>query len=227
MLHHQREKKSTTVGNNLKRKFLSLLDDSDALFAKFDFSYRLNSIEAMNQFEQLPRFQKKEIIAQLIHYNESLKNTPFLKGQTPSEQQMLWQALGEFELRTPENIYAAVSDESQIEIYDLQNIQIWRNFNVLKICSYTLADILCFTWEERYHREDAYSSMILERVGEALQGKYSDISTVPYHHVQEKFSCAKYLLGVKHRSFFPLFTPRGDVNAFCVVSEVDVLSSHA
>ena len=82
MLHHQREKKSTTVGNNLKRKFLSLLDDSDALFAKFDFSYRLNSIEAMNQFEQLPRFQKKEIIAQLIHYNESLKNTPFLK-RTP------------------------------------------------------------------------------------------------------------------------------------------------
>ena len=97
----------------------------------------------------------------------------------------------------------------------------------MKICSYTLEEMLCFPWYERYERSQEDTDSILRSVGKVLaaaQPRYFKES-IGEHVFEEKFSERQYLLCARHDYFCPLFEDSNSPVAFIVTSKVNILEA--
>ena len=55
-------------------------------------------------------------------------------------------------------------DNEVVEAYDTEHLQIFRNFTFMKVCGYSLADILTFEWPDLFERSNVITQKIIDGV---------------------------------------------------------------
>jgi hypothetical protein len=147
------------------------------------------------------------------------------QADAQNNSRSLWAAMKGAHLRHGSSFFQHLEDDDKIEIYNLEGVQIWRNFNVLQVCSYTLEEVHCYDWIDRYERHEIPTQAILNTIEKVIQSKGTEPlrSNISLHYVRERFSERKLLLNVSHDYFVPLLNDADQVAAFLVTSKVEVL----
>lgn len=168
---------------------------------------------------------KKNFLERASLYLQTLGHAEERKIDLLNNADSLWATLVFLKLRPPSDFFSYLSDDDKIEVYDLNGVQIWRNINVMAVCSYSFEEMLCLPWDERYCREESMTQKIYASVGKVISSSESQVyyEQIPSHIVKEKKSQKKYTLLARHDYFAPLFDVDNKVAGFVVTSKVDVL----
>jgi len=115
--------------------------------------------------------------------------------------QILWRTLRSLGYRVFSDFFAHIQRDDIIEIYDSSGFQIWRSFNFFKICSYTLEEIYCVSWLQRYHRDEEFTRICAEAMMKTADFTESHIfdGEIPPHEVREIASQDCLILEASHR----------------------------
>lgn len=193
----------------------------------------------LDLFSTLSHLEKRRVISEASIYRESLKaesknfkselaNDPFLSSVDGGYQQALWFALKEMGFRPSGDIFGYMQSDNIVEVYDSQGIQIWRNLNFFDVCSYSLEEMFCISWMERYERDASALGEITQLLGEFIGGRRSAIAANIHNLIKETKSQNLLHIRATHQFIAPLFLAQTDLFAgLIVVSEGKVVSQAA
>jgi hypothetical protein len=180
-------------------------------------------------FNALPVTKQVEVLSRMKIYLHSLEVVEATDSKFENSENVLWHSLSALGLVPPSDMFRRFKSNDIIEIYDLQGIQIWRNFNFLRICSYTLEEMHSLEWHNRYTREEAKSAECLSHLENLLSGKTSDVffCDISEHVLEETNSTERYVLQVRHDWAGRLKDRQHQIAAWFLTSQVEILDSKA
>lgn len=125
----------------------------------------------LTHFRLLTEARQRLAIQQAMSYSESLDMVVREGWSLNDEKRALWSALRFFGFRPNSDVFSFIKDGDSVELYNSEHIQLWRNLGFMKICSYSLEEMFCFPWGERYIRDEVSLNTALETIGKLLQGR--------------------------------------------------------
>lgn len=176
--------------------------------------------------DQLPYFSaldlagKREVLTKITFYHDlcaehvsdghSLKDTP----------SFTWRALKKLGLAPTSNLFSEMREDDVIEVYSLENVQLFRNFRYFEFCSYTLEEIYCLEWWNLYQRDDDIMPKFLAFIERIVKGEYPQgvEPGLDSHVVKEAQSEEKLVMDYFLRWVGPLYEDKKIV-AFIVLEE--------
>jgi hypothetical protein len=96
-----------------------------------------------------------------------------------------------------DEVFEAVGADDVIEVYTSENIQVWRNLNFFKICSYSLEELFSENWMDRYVRDPrVMGACIGEVIGvqDPSRPPVNSKPAIPVHHLYETTSFQQLVL---------------------------------
>jgi len=210
--------------SNIER-FIRSSEAISRLFQKYETECVPFYSSHLPHFSALDSRKQEEAVFILEMYKKSLQNSENNFGSLKNNGDLLWQAIKDLGYRQPSGFFACLEPDDVIEIYDSQNLQIWRNINFMKICSYTLEEMLCLPWYERYDRDNEDTEKIIKSVQKVMGSKEPTYlnEAIGNHIFEEKTSRKQFVLNARHDYFCPLFGESGSPEAFVVTSKVKIL----
>jgi hypothetical protein len=110
------------------------------------------SAPSMPFFNKLNQADKLKVLSGLRTFNEICEQILSEGKSLANAKAMTWYALRKFNLHFPSDLFDFIKDENVVEIYDRDNIQIFRNFRFFDVTSYSLEDLLCRPWVDLFAR---------------------------------------------------------------------------
>lgn len=182
----------------------------------------------MLHFSKMSVQAQKSCLTSATHYLNSLASIKESGWSLTDEKRSLWVALKFFGLRPTSDLLDLIEKSDAVEVYDLNGLQIWRNYRFMEVCSYTVEEIFCYPWDQRYYRDPEASAGVLKALQEFLT--MPNIQTVNprfENTLTELFSSKRYVINVRHDYLSPLHTEGGQLSGFVVISKVEVVGSLA
>ncbi|MES2768744.1 MAG: hypothetical protein V4596_06320 [Bdellovibrionota bacterium] len=217
--------KHTEYTSRFKQCALSI----SAIFEKNGFKVIPFKRDDLPIFSSLSSKKQAEAIHYIELYYSILQQSEIKKSSEKNNNaDSLWEALVYLQWHQPSDFFSYLRPDDKIEIYNTQSIQIWRNFNVMKICSYSIEEMHCYTWPERYSRSEEDTDKIMSTIQKVLSHKERKVfrEAIANHTVIERFSEKQFILEASHEYFCPLVDRQGLVSGFIVTSKVDVVGSN-
>lgn len=194
------------------------LSKDQSLFRELSLAYQKYGQEAGVKFKafhdpSLPLFSAKSeserrailnALAICVKICDAVKAEGHGMSDSPA---LIWRALMEFGLRPPSDLFSFIKPTSVIEVHSLEGIQIFRNFNFYRFCSYTIEELYSDSWELLFDRHDAPISAIIDFVMRCADGrvKNTQLTGIPLHVVGELFSENKNIVTLNMEFGAPLF----------------------
>jgi hypothetical protein len=150
------------------------------------------------------------------------------KVDAGNDAQALWCALKTLKLRPGSDLFNLLEAEDVLEIYTFpEQTQIWRNLNCMAVCSYTLEEVHCFSWDERYDRDAKSDEQIHAAVKELvrLNGRGYVTNFCGQHFVTERFSEERFKLRSESRLLVPLLEEQGRLAGAVKASRAQILET--
>jgi hypothetical protein len=227
------------------QKIAQFMDDNDSIYAdRFkivaqkvaghfkDFGLEVVPYHdsSLPYYNKLSNEGKREAIHHLEIYNSCIETCirsgeDFRKGD-----KALWHAIKELGYVPKGDMFSLLRPGHVLEIYTKEKIQIWRDYNLMTYCSYSLEEIFAYPWTLRYIRDLQDVQKIVDASEQAFnpENKENIIALLDEHSVIEKFSSKRYDLTVAHDYFCPLFKPNeSSPSAIVIVSRVAINKSLA
>jgi hypothetical protein len=184
---------------------------------------------SLKHFSKLSPERKDHSLYRLRAFYRSLEATILAGEKISNNSQALWHALKTLNVIPDSDIFSKFQNEDVIEYYDVTGTQIWRNFNYMKICSYTFEELTCHDWPTLYVRDqklnESLVALMIDTVNTGHRGpKFIDVD---YHVCDERFSEDRYRLHVRHDYICPLFDTSQQAAGFIVTSKVKVVGTAA
>ncbi len=141
----------------------------------------------------------------------------------------LWHALKTLGFMPDSEVFAKFENDDVIEVYDSNGTQMWRNFNYMKICSYTLEELLCHDWPTLYIRDEKLTGHLVKLMVDTVTSgsRGPSFIDVDYHLVEERFSTDRFRLNVRHDYICALLRKGGQCDGFLITSKVDIIGQSA
>ncbi|NCN39610.1 hypothetical protein GW916_00015 [bacterium] len=177
-------------------------------------------------FSRLETPDKKVALMHAKNYLASLeveaRNLTVMGGVSANG---LWSILNVLGVLPPSDLFSNIGPGDTIEAYDLNHVQIWRNINFMKICSYTLEEIFCIPWPQRYLRSPEMTQACISRIGALLleSGPSVVSSGVSAHRLEETMSTQNYILDAHFHTLARLTTRDKQLAGYLVVSKVQII----
>jgi len=122
-------------------------------------------------------------------------------------------------LRVPDEFYMACSDQDLIEIYNTENIQIFRTFNFFNITTYSISELLLNDWPSLYYRPHEIMDELIEANKQVYATNRMILLDTPEHDLVEIKSEAKSISRVKFKCLAPVYKGvESDISGFIVAS---------
>lgn len=211
--------------HSFETEFKILSDDIVRWFAGCDLSMRGYHDPALVHYSALSDERKTAALERLRVYHQSLASMENAGHAIDNSSRSLWHALKTLGFTPDSEIFSKFENDDVIEVYDSNGTQMWRNFNYMKICSYTLEELLCHDWPTLYWRDEKLTEnlvkLMVDTVSSGTRGP--NFIDVDYHLVEECFSVEKFRLKVRHDYICPLFRTGGYCDGFIVTSKVDII----
>ena len=179
---------------------------------------------ALPLFSALNDERKRASLDQINIYKDSLQSA-CVNGLV-NEKQSLWTTLKTLGFRPKSDIFEMVTADEAVEAYDLGGIQFWRNLKFLEVCNYTIEEMFCLPWHERYDRDLEAAKMTEDIVIKIVTGQITDTYNCDIYNVLvEKHSAKKYAIDVHHKLVSPLLYEDNSVAGFIVISDVKIIGT--
>ncbi|WP_413289430.1 hypothetical protein [Bdellovibrio sp. HCB337] len=175
-------------------------------------------LEGLPYFSQLNEEQKRTAVERLEGYYE-LCSEQLSEGQPLRDsKRFTWRALSKFGLVPTSNLLETIGDGDIVEIYNSEQVQVFRNLEFFDLCSYTLEELFCLEWYRLFRRESEVSSAIVAMVDELYAKKYPEglSSPLPHHIVAESISREKITLNFFMKFIAPLYKNKQVAGLVCI-----------
>lgn len=183
--------------NALNARFVALAESVSDTLSKYGINIQPYRPDKSLNFSGLDLDSQSNILKHFEIYSEVLIDTH--RSETLQESKVLvWNMLKRLNFFPTDDILSKIKDNHIVEIYNSQNIQIFRNLSFFKVCSYSLDEILCIPWWKLYHREDKISQEIFKFGSQVLSGEinHSVCPEIPTHILTEIASTSNYKMEV-------------------------------
>src|SRR5665213_1589155 len=128
------------------------------------------------------RLNELKIYAELL-------DTMVKDGLSPKgHKDLLWKYLAYKRYVPTSDILDLIEDEDMIEIYNMENYQIFRNLNYFSVTSMSVEDLVSVNWKREFKRSSKITLSLVELVLRFATGFFRstyDCAKIPVHHVQE------------------------------------------
>jgi hypothetical protein len=139
---------------HLSESFRGLALELSAIGQSIDVTIRAFSDPSLPHFAKLTTDEQQNVVMQLARYVSICQDVLASGGSLRSTRTFVWRAFREFGWTPNSSFFNAMSDDHVIEIYDRNNLQIFRNFRFFELCSYTLEDVFTRPWTTLFRRRD-------------------------------------------------------------------------
>lgn len=125
-------------------------------------------------------------------------------------------------------VYDILKPGDVVEIYNVDLMQVFRNFAFFDVCSYTLLDLINNEFFELYDRSQLINHYIIEATSTLANRPYDlspiSLQHVPKHLLQEKFSQDKLTSMVQFKWMYPVYTWPQNLFGYLVIQSGEVLN---
>ncbi|SMF73194.1 hypothetical protein [Pseudobacteriovorax antillogorgiicola] len=161
--------------------------------------------DSLTHFASLPIEEQERVYNNFWSYYEILASSCEMDISLEDDKQMFWWALKKLDLRPCSGFLEHVEHEDIIEIYDANGVQIYRNLNFFRICSYSLDELLSASWFDLFERNEDESMALYGKSEEIFQGKHRHAFYLDFdHEIRETYSEKRNTILVKHKYMAPL-----------------------
>jgi hypothetical protein len=183
----------------------------------------------VKQFLSLPIQVQNRITKNIQDYVEIIMETePDLsneKSPLETELKCLEGALTRFGLKPLDDISSYLTKGDVIEIYNKEGVQLYRNFEFFKNCSYSLMDVITNEWFILYERpQQSINAMFGQAALVVEQGKQTIPWVVPEHIMKERYLNAKRAFKIKCKYISPLTDKTGKSVAVLTTMQAELIS---
>lgn len=126
--------------------------------------------ESLPYFSAHSEIGKSAILANLRLFNQVCENVVASGESVLDSRVMLWHVLRLLDFIFPSDLFDYITSDHLVEVYDFNNIQIFRNLKFFDMTSYCLEELLCRPWIELFSREDQSQ---IAKITEILSKMYS------------------------------------------------------
>jgi hypothetical protein len=154
--------------------------------------------------------QRKFLYTQLTGYRDLLAqqvevNPGSLEVTLAEEIDFIHMALKKFSMKSLINDFSFVAQGDLVEIYSTDMIQLYRNLEFFKQCSYDLLTLVTSEWPTLYERAHVVTNQILKRAHFIMtEGKGITPYDVPVHTLKERYVENGRIFSVELKSMLPL-----------------------
>jgi hypothetical protein len=178
-------------------------------------------------YKALPTEEKKSVLNLVKFYLETLVFEQEKLLERPNNDSSLWKSMRLLDIRLPSDFFAYLTNDDCIEIYDLNNIQRWRNKNLMKKMSHTIEQMFCVPWTSRYNRDEAAMTKCIEGLKVVLNQKKPAVHQINVKNILQEIGSEDQLsLDVIHKFIAPTHNSYGELNGYAAVSSVEIIGSN-
>ena len=197
---------------------------------------RTESKKSLQIFNAMSEAQKRKVLLQLeciLRIVAVPSGISIVPGSDHPEKLSVEQALNFYGLEFRDEFWTQVQKDDVIEIYNQDQIQVFRTLNFFRITGYSLLDLLTIEWFDLWSRSSVVLTTLLGIAQKTLAGQAVGVNTVevPSHvvkeiyntdqsdHFAERSAYAKFkLIGPVYRIGLPI------VGGFVITCEGRLLS---
>ncbi|HVJ64939.1 MAG TPA: hypothetical protein VM901_06765 [Bdellovibrionota bacterium] len=118
---------------------------------------------------------------------------------------LFWIACKHFNLRPRNDYLNTIGHDDVIEIYSLENKQIFSSCNFWSLVSYSIEDVFLEEFWDLYHRDDYVNQQIFERLQKTLQENETTFFAMDDHVMEETKSPNKHKFLMNIHAVSPLY----------------------
>ncbi len=212
--------------------FESVLNQMAQIFLKNGRSVVTFHDKSLKVFSKLSVEMQKKVSTDARVYLETLELFEKIESETKATdlainqgyQMLLWAALKYFGLRPTSDLFGYLTEDKIVEVYDAQGLQIWRNFNFFSVCGYSLEEMFCYTWMERYERNDEVMLQIGALMSRLVSGDRETIHCGIHNQLRELKSSEKLIIDAHHEFISPLYNSYNAYSGFVVISSAKLFT---
>jgi hypothetical protein len=170
--------------------------------------------------------RRKILALSYLKFNIQVMEDLIQAGSSFSDtKKFVWGTLKKLKLAPRElDFMEYIHDEDVVEIYFLDDVQVFRNKKFFEVSSLSVEDILCRPWYELVGRKMKYLSGMIAMTMKMKMGLTRQLTYwgVPEHEVWEKCSPENHLFKMQLKYFFPLFQ-EGKITAILTINHTQVI----
>lgn len=199
--------------NHLVELVMKSLGDFKQITDKLGFNLNTFTPDSVEILKSFPSQRIEGIYKHLSSYNEIIRLT--LNNGSDNNIERIWdikdeeyclnKALWTYNFFAKEDINKYIQMGDVIEIYSVDSVQIYRNFEFIKLCSYSLLEIMTHEWFVLYDRPEFVTELLMKHMGEVFRTKSIVKVNIPEHEMKEKYLNARKVFRNKFKYFIPLF----------------------
>jgi len=208
-------------------KLLYSIDTVARLAALQNITVKTVTDEALSKLETLSEDKIHELNTTLLK-QLSLVQDSVLTENRVSNKDMTKNVLDFMKLSTSEDMLNTITEEDIVEIYNLDCIQIFRNFKFYETTTYSLSDLILFDWSELYYRPSQVSQKIQTYINLVLQNDNNDVvynMEVPKHMIKEIRANPIQLCEIEFKKIAPITDRAGRRSGLIVTCQAKSMLS--
>jgi PAS domain-containing protein len=212
--------------NHLEAEFRSKLEELSSIVREHGFNVTAYESSELPHFNALSAHAQTSALASVDFYLSLCLETMSAGEPLLKSQQLTWRAMRRFGLIPNPDLFTKIGGEDIIEIFDTDNIQIFRNFQFFKLCSYSLESLFCRPWMDLFRRLDSQKTVeIFEFAVAAQKSQTREVldCTFGEHLVQETDSPKRNLFAMIIKSYALLFDSKSRFKGSVVVESAKLI----
>lgn len=168
---------------------------------------------ALPHFTALPVSQRAlalDALSACVRVCEGARNEGHAMSDSPG---LAWQAIRQLGLRPTSDIFGMIWEDCVIEIHSPDGVQIFRNFNFFRFCTYSIEELYSLPWNTLFTRDLKIVEMIADRARKVYSGSITSATrfNVPTHIVREVASPTRTEIRLSMEWIAPLYRERTQI----------------
>jgi hypothetical protein len=156
------------------------------LLAKRGYQVKAYQHPSLPLYSKLTQAQKTQILQAVRAYTEALNDVCKFDDHIDMGQ-FIWRFLLRLGITPSEDLFSTIKNEEFIQIYNLDQFQIFRSLRCFERCSFTLEELTSKSWFELWDRDALFFYALTGLVSRIIQFiKPTNLRLdFPYHTVRE------------------------------------------
>jgi len=142
------------TSEHLKQSFRELALVLSSMGASINVPIRPYVLSSLPHFGALSLSEQQNAVMKLAQYVSICQDVIASGGSLKSSRTFVWRAFRAFGWKPSSKLFESMDEDHIVEVYDFNNVQLFRNMKFFEYCSYTLEDIFTRPWMNLFVREN-------------------------------------------------------------------------
>ncbi|WP_291516356.1 hypothetical protein [Bdellovibrio sp. ArHS] len=136
--------------------------------------YRKPYLEGLPHFRALSYEKMAEVVTSITFFKELCEEQIAEGYKLKDNSSFVWRAFRKLDFVPRADVFNHMTDEDLVEIYSVDNKQLYRNFRFFECCSYTLEELYSVEWWNLYERNADVTMKIFAAGMKVATGEIAD-----------------------------------------------------